>query len=155
MKLKILFLLLTFTFIFHSNAQTSIPNGKIKLIEFTNETANFTIPEGKSWIIYNIFSDYLVDGEVKYNDYQKKNILENPLDIRVFIKELNGAEKTNYLKNIYGTQLYRSTNASTVIPYPIVFPEKTLLTLIILKGDIGSLQLHNGKGYISLIEIDN
>ncbi|ELY1979087.1 hypothetical protein SL055_001291 [Flavobacterium psychrophilum] len=155
MKSKLLFLSLTFLFIFNSNAQTSIPNGKTKLIEFTNETASFIIPEGKSWIIYNIFSDYLADGEVKYNDYQKKNLLENSLDVRVFIKELNGIEKTNYSKNIYGTQLYRSTNASTVIPYPIVFPEKTLFSLVILKGDLGSLQLHNGKGYISLIEVDN
>jgi hypothetical protein len=155
MKSKLLFLLLTFLFIFNLNAQTSIPNGKTKLIEFTNETASFIIPEGKSWIIYNIFSDYLADGEVKYNDYQKKNLLENSLDVRVFIKELNGIEKTNYSKNIYGTQLYRSTNASTVIPYPIVFPEKTLFSLVILKGDLGSLQLHNGKGYISLIEVDN
>lgn len=156
MKSKFIYLsIIFFSFLLNSNAQTAIPNGKVKLIEFTNESANFEIPEGKSWIIYNIFSDYLVDGELKYNEYKKANLLENSLDVRVFIKDLNGVEKTNYLKNIYGTQLYRSTNASTVIPYPIIFPEKTLFSLIILKGDIGSLQLHNGKGYISLIEIEN
>lgn len=130
-------------------------DGKVKLIEFTNDSANFNIPEGKAWIIYNVFSDYIVDGVVKFNDYAKKNFLDEPLDVRIFVKDLNGIEKTNYLNNIYGTQLYRSTNASTVIPYPIMFPEKTTFSLIILKGDIGTLQLHNGKAYISLIEIDN
>lgn len=126
-------------------AQTTIPKGKAQLIEFTNETAKFTVPEGKTWIIYSIFSEYVVD----IDEYS------NSLDIRIFLKDLNGIEKTNYVKNIYGTQLYRSTNVSTVIPYPIIFPEKTSFNLIILKGDLGKLQLYGGKAYISLVETDN
>ena len=156
MKSKFLYLsIIFFSIVSNSNAQTAIPNGKVKLIEFTNDSANFNIPEGKAWIIYSVFSDYIVDGVIKFNDYEKKNLLDNSLDVRIFVKDLNGLEKTNYLNNTYGTQLYRSTNASTVIPYPIVFPEKTKFSLVILKGDIGSLQLHNGKAYISFIEIDN
>jgi hypothetical protein len=136
-------------------AQTTVPKGKAQLIEFTNATAKFTVPEGKTWIIYSIFSDYVTGGQVKLNDYTKKNELEEEDDIRIFIKDLNGVPKTDYLKNIYGTQLYRSTNASTVIPYPIIFPEKTTVTLIVLKGNLGSLKEYDGKAYISLIEIDN
>ena len=116
--------------------------------------ANVTIRGGAS-ITQGTEPLYIVDGVIKFNDYEKKNLLDNSLDVRIFVKDLNGLEKTNYLNNTYGTQLYRSTNASTVIPYPIVFPEKTKFSLVILKGDIGSLQLHNGKAYISFIEIDN
>lgn len=137
------------------NAQTTMPKGKAQLIEFTNATAKFTVPEGKTWIIYSIFSEYVVDGVVKIDEYSKKNTYSGSLDIRIFLKDLNGIEKTNYVKNIYGTQLYRSTNASTVIPYPIIFPEKTTFNLIILKGDLGNLQLYGGAAYISLIEVDN
>jgi hypothetical protein len=136
-------------------AQTAVPKGKAQLIEFTNATAKFTVPEGKTWMIYSIFSDYVTGGQVKLNDYTKKNELVEEDDIRIFIKDLNGVQKTDYLKNIYGTQLYRSSNASTVIPYPIIFPEKTTMTLIVLKGDLGSLKEYDGKAYISLIEIDN
>jgi len=137
------------------NAQTSIPKGKAQLIEFTNETAQFRVPEGKSWFIYSIFSDYVVDGVVKFNEYTKTNEYTDDLDIRIFLKDLNGTEKTNYIKNIYGTQLYRSSNASTVIPFPVIFPEKTTFNLIVLKGGLGTLKLHNGKAYISIMEVDN
>ena len=137
------------------NAQTTIPKGKAQLIEFTNETAMFTVPEGKTWHVYSIFSDYVAGGTVKYDEYSKENQLQGQKDIRIFLKDLNGIEKTNYVKNIYGTQLFRSSNASTVIPYPIIFPEKTSFNLIILKGDLGSLQLYGGNAYISLVETDN
>ena len=137
------------------NAQTTIPKGKAQLIEFTNETAKFTVPEGKTWIIYSIFSEYGVDGVVKIDEHSKNNTYYTGLDIRIFLKDLNGIEKTNYVKNIYGTQLYHSRNASTVIPYPIIFPEKTSFNLMILKGDLGNIQLYGGKAYISLVETDN
>ena len=158
MKLKLKLLIVTLflsTLTSSVNAQSNVPKGKVQLIEFTNETAKFTVPEGKTWFIYSVFSEYVVDGVVKFDEYSKKNSYDNSLDIRIFLKDLNGIEKTNYIKNIYGTQLYRSTNASTVIPYPIIFPEKTTFNLIIHKGDLGSLQLYGGKAYISLVETDN
>jgi hypothetical protein len=136
------------------NAQTSIPTGKAHLIEFTNETAQFTVPEGKSWFIYNIFTEYMVDGVFKLNEYSKKNEYSNFLYVRILLKDLNGIEKTNLSKNIYGTQFYFSAGVS-VIPYPIIFPEKTTFSLINLKGDLGSLKLYDGKAYISIMEVDN
>ena len=140
---------------FSSNAQTTTPKGKAQLIEFTNETAKFIVPEGKTWFIYSIFSEHVVDGVVKFDEYSEKNLYDKSLDIRIFLKDLNGIEKTNYIKNIYGTQLYHATTASTGIHYPIIFPEKTTFNLIIHKGDLGSLQLYGGKAYISLVETDN
>jgi hypothetical protein len=137
------------------NAQSSILQGKAQLLEFTNTSASFTVPEGKTWVIYSIFSDYVTGGIVKYNEYRKVNEFANEEDIRIFLKDLNGVQKTDYLKNKYGTQLYRSSNASTVIPYPIIFPEKTRFNLIVLSGDLGSLKEYNGKAYISLMEITN
>ena len=137
------------------NAQATIPKGKAQLIEFTNETAKFTVPEGKTWHVFSIFSDYVVGGKFNYYELVNETRFEESECVRIFLKDLNGIEKTNYIKNIYGTQLYRSTNASTVIPYPIIFPEKTIFSLSILKGDLGSLQLYGGAAYISLIEVDN
>ena len=139
----------------NSYSQTAIPKGKTQLIEFTNATAKCTVPVGKTWIIYSIFSDYVVDGTITVNEYSKKNELTGQADVRIFLKDFNGSVKTNYIKNIYGTQLYRSTNASTVISYPVIFPEKTEFSLIILKGELGELELHNGSAYISFIEIYN
>jgi autotransporter-associated beta strand protein len=137
------------------NAQSSILQGKAQLLEFTNTSASFTVPEGKTWVIYSIFSDYVTGGTVKYNEYRKVNEFANEEDIRIFLKDLNGVQKTDYLKNKYGTQFYRSSDASTVIPYPIIFPEKTRFNLIVLSGDLGSLKEYNGKAYISLMEITN
>jgi hypothetical protein len=138
-----------------SYAQTSIPKGNAQLIEFSNDNAKFKVPEGKTWIIYSVFSDYLADGKLKLNEYTKKNELADALEIRIFIKELNGIEKTNYLKNIYGTQLFRSTNTTTAIQYPIILPENTSFNLIILKGEMGNLITHSGTAYISLLEVNN
>ena len=129
------------------NAQALFPKGEAQLIEFTNTSAKFEVPKGKTWIIYSMFSDHTVDW----------------LDVRIFLKDLNGVEKTNYAKNIFGPQFYWSAASSAVatftatpsVPYPIVFPENTSFSLIILKGQFGKIQPHNGKGYISLIEIDN
>ena len=112
------------------NAQTEVPKGKAQLIEFTNETAKFTVPEGKTWLVYSVFSDYVTEGTINFNEYSKEKELVGTKEIRIFLKDLNGIEKTNYTKNIYGTQLFRSTNASTVIPYPIILPEKTTFNLI-------------------------
>jgi hypothetical protein len=131
------------------NAQASFPKGKAQLIEFSNDSADFKVPEGKTWVIYSMFSEHTVISP------SKSYLL---IDIRIFLKNINGDEKTNHTKNIYGPLLYWSsaTRAGlTSVPYPIIFPEKTSFSLIILKGSgpLDRMELHNGKAYISLIEI--
>jgi hypothetical protein len=157
MKTKMLFFIITHFFVFSLDlsAQSTIPKGKAQLIEFTNANAKFTVPEGKTWVLYNVFSDYVVDGVMKTDDYTKKIVFSDDKPVRIFLKELNGVEKTNYLMNVYGTQFYHSNTFSTGISYPLLFPEKTSFGLILLKGSTGYLQLYNGAGYISLIEVDN
>ena len=137
------------------SAQAALPNGKAQLIEFTNATANFTVPEGKTWYIYSIFSDYLTGGTIQYNEHTNEKELDGASEIRIFLKDLNGKEKTIFTKNIYGPQLFRSSDATTVIPYPFILPEKTTFNLLILKGDLGSPQMYGGVGYLNIIETDN
>ena len=55
----------------NSYSQTAIPKGKTQLIEFANATAKFTVPEGKTWIIYSIFSDYVVDGTITVAEFNR------------------------------------------------------------------------------------
>jgi|TARA_B110000305_G_C19071973_1_gene462084 hypothetical protein len=145
---KILLILFLCVWSFPIKAQTAVPKGKAQLIEFTNATAKFTVPEGKTWIIYSIFSDYITGGTVDNRGY-----LIDSEDVRIFIKKLNGVQKTNFVRNIYGPQLYRTGGAE--ISYPIVFPEKTTFDLITLKGSAGSLKKYSGKSYLSLVESDN
>lgn len=46
------------------DAQPNTPKGKEQLVEFNNTTGKFTVPEGKTWYIYNILSDVEnLDGE--------------------------------------------------------------------------------------------
>jgi hypothetical protein len=131
------------------NAQTIMPKGKAQLIEFTNTTAKFTVPDGKAWYICNVFSDYridckLVDGRLTGSS------------TRVLLKSLNGVVKTDITKNQFGTQLFMSTDASLAISMPLILPEKTTFELILMSGDAFSdIKLYSGKGYLNIIETDN
>ena len=153
MKKTLLLLAITCTLFFGSQAQESMPKGEIMFVEFDNSNATFQVPEGKSWFIYNIYSDYVVGGTVI--QYEGKSLLQDPDDVRIFIKDLDGKMKTDYTKNIYGPQVYRSTNASTVIPFPLNFTDKTSFSLIALNGVLGRLTPHPGSCYISIIEVAN
>ena len=49
-----------------ANAQITTPNGKAQLIEFTNATAKFTVPAGKTWVVNNVFSSSEIE-KYEYN----------------------------------------------------------------------------------------
>ncbi len=127
------------------NAQTTIPKGKAQLIEFTNATAKFTVPEGKSWYIYSAFMDN-----------QIVNYTESNYDMTyILIKSLNGKIHTDLTKNIYGTRLYAGRSGNCNISYPLILPEKTIIEFIILAGEYNKSKLWNGTGYLCIIETDN
>jgi hypothetical protein len=132
------------------NAQTSLPKGKAQLIEFTNATAQFTVPAGKTWYIYSILTDWSANTmKDDRGDYYSD-------DIRVFIKSLNGKVKTDYKTNKMGPQLgSRSTSPSPGTGYPIILPENTSIQLIQLCGDEGKWKEYSGIALISVIEVDN
>ena len=79
MKSKIILLLSII--IFHFSANKSVAqnfNGKANIVEFTNATAKFTVPSGKTWIIQNIFSD-------GYTNFKIKNKYDGEESCRVLI----------------------------------------------------------------------
>ncbi|MFT4602722.1 MAG: hypothetical protein ACI857_002909, partial [Arenicella sp.] len=85
--------------------------------QFNNFTAQFEVPEGKTWVIHQIFSSFAAEvvtetsGETSFTP------------IRIFIKTLNGDIKTDWEGNRFGPQVFQSDNTSAVISYPITLPE--------------------------------
>lgn len=134
------------------NAQTTIPKGKAQLIEFTNATAKFTVPDGKTWTIYNVFSDEMTDIQLKKEgneNYYSKDY------VKITIKSIDGIIKTDFTKNIYGPLLFNSGSTGSDFDFPLIFPEKTSFELLIYTGGIGKEKLYAGSGYINIIETDN
>jgi hypothetical protein len=125
------------------NAQTSLPKGKAQLIEFTNATAQFTVPAGKTWYLYNILTDFETDVKDDKGDYYV-------YFIRVFIKSLNGEVKTDLKTYKMGPQLGGEGTG-----YPIIFPENTSLELIQLYEREEEYKEYSGTAFISVIEVDN
>jgi hypothetical protein len=120
-----------------------------KFIQFNNFSASFEVPAGKTWVIQQIFSGFTT--EVKTNpDGTSKT-----LPVRIFIKTLNGDIKTDYEGNRYGPQVFQSDNTAATIAYPIVLPEKTTFSLVIVKGDPGACTAYDGTGYMSYYEMTN
>jgi len=120
-----------------------------KLVQFNNFTANFEVPAGKTWVIQDIFSNFTpsvetgIDGNAKIKP------------VRIYIKTLNGDIKTDWQGNRFGPQVFQSTNTSATISFPLVFPEGTKFSLVIIQGDPGSCEAYNGSGYLSFFEIKN
>lgn len=125
-KLTILIVALFLSFwSFSVNAQITIPKGKVQLIEFTNNTAKFIVPDGKTWYISNIFSSDVSVGE--NTNY-------------IVLKKINN---TTYGAN--GPLL--SNTARNYFSYPIILPEKT--TFEILITDL------TAKAILIYTEVDN
>jgi len=146
MKSKIFISVLCLAFILTSaNTQQKTP----QFIQFNNFTGNFEVPVGKTWVINQIFSSFT--SEVKTNPDGTTTIIP----VRIFIKALNGDIKTDYAGNRFGPQVFQSNNTSATISYPIVLPEKTVFSLVIVKGDPGNCSAFDGSGYMSLFEVTN
>jgi hypothetical protein len=120
-----------------------------RFIQFNNFSASFEVPAGKTWVIQQIFSGFTT--EVKTNpDGTSKT-----MPVRIFIKTLNGDIKTDYEGNRYGPQVFQSDNTAATIAYPIVLPEKTTFSLVIVKGDPGACSAYDGTAYMSYYEMTN
>ena len=127
------------------NAQLAAPKGKAQLIEFTNATAKFTVPDGKTWYIHNTFSDWRIDCTLPDGTTGRVT--------RVFLKSLNGVVKTDITKNQFGPQLYCSPEINSM---SLIFSEKTTFELLLLSSNMNQdIKLFSGKGYINIIETDN
>ncbi len=151
-----LFIMATMLLTFEAlNAQNAIAKGDAKLLEFKNATAKFIVPEGKTWVIYSAFSDYITD--LRYeNGYP---ISSEP--IHIFIKSMNETVKTDLSKKLFGPSLFTSmegNNTPKLMAFPIILPEKTSFELILFKGfyeQEGGPRPYLGTGYLSIVEMSN
>src|SRR5690606_8442392 len=117
--------------------------------QFNNFSAEFEVPSGKTWMISSIFSNAI--GEVTTNT----DGTVSTLPVRIFIKAFNGDIKTDYEGDRYGPQVFQSDNTAATVSYPIMLPENTKFSLIIVVGHPGSFKMFNGTAYISYMEITN
>ena len=120
-----------------------------KFVQFNNFSASYEVPAGKTWVVNQIFTSFT--NEVKSNP----DGTSNPVAIRIFIKTLNGDIKTDFEGNRFGPQVFQSNNTAATISYPIVLPEKTTFSLVMVKGDPGACTMFDGTGYMSYYEVTN
>jgi hypothetical protein len=127
---------------------TSIAQNKeVKLQQFDNFNAQFEVPEGKTWVIEKIFSNFT--SEITVNPDGSIAVGA----VRIFIKTLNGDIKTDWQGNRFGPQVFQSNNTSATISFPITFPSLTKFSLVIVEGNPGSCKAFSGSGYMSYTEI--
>jgi hypothetical protein len=118
-----------------SNAQTTIPKSKAQLIEFTNSTAKFTVPSGKTWTVHSVFTSFPAG-----TDYY---------DIRV--KSINSVILTDISKNMLGNLLFSSYSISNVSP-TLILPENTSIEFIIIKKVEGTRSLYDKSAFLNFTE---
>ena len=148
MKSKII-LLLSFI-IFHFSTIKSAAqnfNGKAYIVEFTNATAKFTVPSGKTWIIQNIFSDGYTNFKIK-NKYDG----EESCRVLIFIKNINGNVKTDFISEKYSKILSSNSDFN-----PIYLPENTTIEFLIAYDDFVTRKpkIYDGSATLNYIEITN
>jgi hypothetical protein len=130
-------------------AQTAEPKGKTQLIEFSNSSAKFTVPEGKTWYISNVFSIYKIS---------KEN-----LSFVIYMKSINGTELTNVSEAQLGPKLFDSRDGESgytlppTIKFPLILPQNTVFELVICqsKNLVFKAVLSDRKAYLIYTEIDN
>lgn len=120
-----------------------------KFIEFNNFTANFEVPEGKTWVIQSIFSNAV--GELIAN----ADGTTSTTPVRIFIKTINGNIKTDWQGNRFGPQVFQSNNKAGATSFPITLPGGTKFSLIMISGDPGNCKDFNGSGFMSVYEVTN
>ncbi len=141
------------------NAQIAIPKGKAQLIEFTNSTAKFTVPAGKTWYIVNLISNGAANIKPDV-EFPKSN---NYDEVRVYIRSIDNHILTDISQKIIGPLFYigRGENTERITPMPFVLSENTTIEFVISTGSwrsngAGELKKNDSiKAYINFIEVDN
>lgn len=143
LKQSLLFIFILSSLATHAQAKIE------KLQQFNNFTASFEVPEGKTWIVNQIFSSFAASIESAADGSNKV------VPIRIFIKTFNGDIKTDWQGNRFGPQVFQSNSTYSSIPFPLSLPEKTKISFVIIQGDPGKCTAFNGSGYISYTEYTN
>jgi hypothetical protein len=121
-----------------SNAQTTIPKSKAQLIEFTNSTAKFTVPSGKTWTVHSVFTSFPADNNYYY----------------IYVKSINSVILTDISKNMFGLLLYCSNTISNYPP-SLILPENTSIEFIITKKVEGIRSLYDKSAFLNFSETEN
>ena len=148
MKSKIILFLSIIIFQFSVNKSIAQNfNGKANIVEFTNATAKFTVPSGKTWIIQNIFSDGYTNFKIK-NKYDG----EESCRVLIFIKNINGNVKTDFITEKYSKILSSNSDFN-----PIYLPENTTIEFLIAYDDFVTRKpkIYDGSATLNYIEITN
>lgn len=146
-----------------TKTSTATKSGVVKLVEFSNANASFTVPEGKNWEILNVFCQETGKYTRKVNSYNSEYYWEF-LGLRIYLKELNGVILTDFSKNKIGPRFYRSFDAASSVRN-MIYPEGTTFSFLIASSvsdkDVeknGAFTLKKAdskKAYINYIEHDN
>jgi hypothetical protein len=150
MKTKIILFLSLIIFHFATNKSIAQNfNGKANIVEFTNASAKFTVPVGKTWIIQNILSD--VETKFKVKDNWNNGEL-NHCSVYVFIKSINGIIKTDLISEQYSRKINNNNDF-----HPIYLPENTTIEFLIVYSDGSTKTIKNfdGSATLNYIEITN
>ncbi len=130
------------------SAKAQIINGKANIIEFTNVTAKFTVPSGKTWIIQNVFSD--ITTKFKVVSSWNNELAFCPIE--VYIKNINGVIKTDLITKQFSIQMNNRD-----FYHPIYLPENTSIEFIITYDDFSdkTTKTYDGSAIINYIELSN
>jgi hypothetical protein len=121
---------------FTATSQVVIPKGKVLLLEFSNASAKFTVPEGKAWYVINVFA---APGKTSIN---------------VFLKSINAKDLSTSRLSSTNLFLFKS-NEKVTFSFPLAFPSNTTFELSIVSFDLLSSDIDEKTAYINIIEADN
>jgi hypothetical protein len=125
-------------------------SGQSKITGISNYTGKLTVPEGKTWQIIGVFSDYAVD----VNGYG--TTASTTSETIIFIKSLNGIEITNLTTNKFGPVIFCSMDNTKCIHLPLILPSGSTIEFLICKGSFETkFQPCSSQTFINYIEITN
>lgn len=124
-------------------------SGEAKRITLSNIKSTLTVPAGKYWVINQFIADYITD--------LQKDSLGNMVgkDVHVFLKSINNTILTDTGKNVYGPQIYSSSQPHHSIHFPIIFTETTTFSILVMKGNYNKLELYDGTVQCTYFEKSN
>lgn len=123
-------------------------SGTYKIMTLSNNRSTLKVKDGKYWTINQFMADY-TSGIT--TDTTGKVITE---EVHVFLKSIDDNVLTDTSKNMYGPKLYSSLHPEHTIQFPIVFTENIRFSIIVLKGEMGSLLPYAGDVQCSFSEKD-
>lgn len=118
-------------------------------LTMNNTRSTWTVPAGKHWVINQFIADYITD--------LQKDSLGNMVgkEIHIFLKSINTVTLTDAANNIYGPQVFCSSNPNHTIQFPLILTENTSFSIVVFKGNYGAFELYDGNVICTYYEKEN